>query len=702
MPAARSRVRCRVRVAAALAALAAMHSVPGRAAEPPRLQELLEQSRSADPTTSARAVARLADYGPLAAPAVADLTKMLASQDVTLQYEAARTLGRIGPAAAPAVPALVRLLDSPSPLAKHGALEALRGIGPTAADAAAKLKTLLDVPEDYIRVAAARALLSVMPQLDDATRQEVLDQLATGLTADSSLVAGDAAAGLARLGPEAVPALLDVFKDDSPAATAAAADALSRLGVDAASAIPELLKLAKSGAAPQRKDAIGVLGAIASRPEAVVPPLTDLLSSEESTVRNSAILALANYGVAAKPAVPKLRTMLADEDESVRMTAADTLAAIGPEAAAAVPDLLTRVRTDAGPVALAAARALSRIGKPAVPGLVELLGSEQSRRLALVVLEQVGTDAADAAKPVAGLLASGDEETERQAAVTLAAFGPEAKAAVPALRERLRARSTGRTHAAAIYALGAIAGGQALPDMRKALASADPFTSIAAAYSIASITPDDEAAVREAVPRLLLGLQSERPRVRAAMAKLLGRVGKVGGGEVVGSLRERLADPSPEVQAEAAAALGELGASDKETLTALALMLDSPYPRVRYSSLFAVGRLGAAAKSVLPAVEERLESPDPFQAAVAAWAATKIAPTEQRNRAAVPKLVGVLRHPSPAVRSEAARTLAEIAPGDADAIAALEDAAKSERSVDVRDVMEKAIEAARKPEKKTP
>ena len=107
-----------------------------------------------------------------------------------------------------------------------------------------------------------------------------------------------------------------------------------------------------------------------------MPVLLVILDSDDQAVRAQAARALVAFGVDAKPALPKLIEALGAESIPVRVGAAKAISGIGREAKAAV-DPLTRTAensTDADEL-LAAAAALAAIGpdaKVALPVLKQL------------------------------------------------------------------------------------------------------------------------------------------------------------------------------------------------------------------------------------------------------------------------------------------------------------------------------------------
>jgi HEAT repeat protein len=92
-------------------------------------------------------------------------------------------------------------------------------------------------------------------------------------------------------------------------------------------------------------------------------------------------------------------------------------------------------------------------------------------------------------------LHSANPRTRQLAAYNLAALGPKAEAAVPALRELLR-DADNEVRMAAVVALGDVgpAAGAAVPDLRPLLEDKDQGLRLAAAEAIAFIVPKDPAA----------------------------------------------------------------------------------------------------------------------------------------------------------------------------------------------------------------
>ena len=188
-----------------------------------------------------------------------------------------------------------------------------------------------------------------------------------------------------------------------------------KVGTDAAAAVSALVDALADNYEPVRRNAIYALGAIG---EPAVKPLIDALDSEKEAFDMEPILHIcdAAHGLAATgaPAVSELITVLQDERENVRASAAYALGEMGPVAAESVDPLIALLRDESEEVRRHATSALGMIKVPVsktVPALVEVLEDREDTDLAFF------------------------------AAQALTRIGPDATAAIPALREALMSES---------------------------------------------------------------------------------------------------------------------------------------------------------------------------------------------------------------------------------------------------------------------
>jgi HEAT repeat protein len=382
---------------------------------------------------SRRQVAQyLGDMGPAARPAVPALLRTLQADDVWLRFEAASALPRIDPdvGAAAAVPVLAGLLDPRLEVSFRSKVVAVLGrLGPRARGAVPQLTLALEDERCSIRDAAAEALGNIGPDAVAA-----VPALAVLLRDEDSGVCLDAARALWRInrGREAV-AFLVCACEEKPERRWQAIEALGEIGPEGGRAVPVLRRALQDPDEPQRVAIALVLWRLQRRTElsgVVSDPrkeglavLIDLLREGRSDDRGLAAVAVRRIGPEARPAVEPLVRCLRDETPWVRYEAAEALAAIDPAAPEVLAALTPLLHDRSVGVRLAVARALARAGhRPAdlVPVLVEVL--ERSPNL----LDDVAT--------------------------VLVTLGPDARAALPALRRLLR-HSDHAVHVAAARAL---------------------------------------------------------------------------------------------------------------------------------------------------------------------------------------------------------------------------------------------------------
>ncbi len=139
-----------------------------------KVEKLLKDLKSANPSTRAMAAMALGKMGPSAKLAVPVLAEAVVDRDLNVRYYAAEALESVGPGAKAAVPALIKALDTfpggSPPLegpqryyadTRSVAAEALGAIGPGARQAVPALRKALKDQDSSVRTAAAKALKRV-------------------------------------------------------------------------------------------------------------------------------------------------------------------------------------------------------------------------------------------------------------------------------------------------------------------------------------------------------------------------------------------------------------------------------------------------------------------------------------------------------------------------------------------------------------
>ena len=416
---------------------------------------------------------------------IPQLIAALRDPDAALRLAAAEAVDRFGPRARDAIPALVQALGDRSDVVRTAAAVSLGGFGPLAKAAVPALRLLLRDAGAAVRLSAAEALARIKP------RKECVPNLLEGLRGQNGFMSDrtvralgflgshaeaavpdliewipesglswdlhePVAAALIRIGPTAVPFLVEVLRSDSPRVRAAAAAILGRIGPRAAAAVPALVTALRDGEPEVRKEAAAALTRIgretaaalpvllAMDPDdwkatealgrvgaAAVPPLLERLTAAQARRKASptgepaifdtddpdvldvihSVNALGRVGPAALGALPALLDALADADCYIRRHAASAIGNLGPGAAAARPALLRALGYEDERVRLLAAGALARLGPGAVAALPVLLEELQAEM---------------------------DGDRRAEAATYLASVGPEGRDAVPLLTRALR------------------------------------------------------------------------------------------------------------------------------------------------------------------------------------------------------------------------------------------------------------------------
>ena len=393
-------------------------------------------------------------------------------------------------------------------------------------------------------------------------------------------------------------------------------------------------------------------------------------------------------------AVNALIPLLKDTDPAVRWNAAMTLGRLGSEPGRAVPALIEMAKTESGHVPIS-----EHLMKP--PDLTSeyyaggsyLLGwderdGEPMRIAAMQGLGLFGPRAAAAVPELARILR--DENDPRllwYTAAAVAEIGPEAKAAVPPLIAALRSKrtATGRTvtyigygvsfgwskeegpvRLAAAVAFGKIGADarEAVPELTRSLADADPRVRGEAAAALGAIGPESASAVPELAR---LAVEEREELLADLVTKSLGAIGP----PAVPALISLVRTGRPEVRLRAMKALGEVGAKADAALPELILAMDDRDEEIRTAAAEALGAVGSGPReraAILPLLEA-LKDDDRVVREQAAKALSQIgARTEEAvpglidamKTTAIPPLIAAIEDEDPVVRQHAARALGRI------------------------------------------
>ena len=170
-----------------------------------------------------------------------------------------------------------------------------------------------------------------------------------------------------RIGPPAIPLLLELLRHEQVSFRRFAADAFIDLAPDTASIQPALRRALHDEDSMVAGDAARALGALGHRASPSVRALVKALSHEEPHVRIYAAEALASIGPASAVVTQDLARALRDPIPGVRWAAGEALSSIGPAAHSAVPQLIEALKDEFLYVRICAAGALGSIGPKAQP-----------------------------------------------------------------------------------------------------------------------------------------------------------------------------------------------------------------------------------------------------------------------------------------------------------------------------------------------
>jgi outer membrane protein assembly factor BamB/HEAT repeat protein len=168
-----------------------------------------------------------------------------------------------------------------------------------------------------------------------------------------------------RIGPPAIPLLVDLLRHKEISFRRSAADALIDLAPDTERIQPALRRALRDEDSMVAGDAARALGALTHRASPSVGALVKTLSHEDPYVRVYAAEALASIGPKAAAAAKDLARAVGDPTPGVRWAACEALAGIGPAAESAVPQLIEALEDEFLYVRIFAAGALGSIGPKA-------------------------------------------------------------------------------------------------------------------------------------------------------------------------------------------------------------------------------------------------------------------------------------------------------------------------------------------------
>jgi HEAT repeat protein len=256
------------------------------------------------------------------------------------------------------VPALIAVLDDSDPEVRGSAVRALERIGGSATLAVPSLIRLSKSDEsESVRHLALHALGNIRT---DSTGLNRIIRVALTV-GGAGLVVGCVFWAWRRLGPVAVPLLIEDLRSDRVAVRRRATRVLSLLGANANGAVPALLQALKDGDEGVRRGADVALGKIGLDNKTAIPDLVAALRDKDPFVRTRAAVLLGKVGPAAKSALPTLIGTLKDPIDLVRVEAVQALGRIDVEAHFAIRPLTEAARDKSYSVRQAASALLRRV-----------------------------------------------------------------------------------------------------------------------------------------------------------------------------------------------------------------------------------------------------------------------------------------------------------------------------------------------------
>jgi outer membrane protein assembly factor BamB/HEAT repeat protein len=168
-----------------------------------------------------------------------------------------------------------------------------------------------------------------------------------------------------RIGPPAIPLLVNLLQHGRVSFRRFAADAFIDLAPDTVWIQPALRLALRDEDSMVAADAARALGALREKASPSTRALITALSHEEPYVRIYAAEALASIGPSAELATKDLAKALGDPIPGVRWAAGEALAGIGPAAQSAVPQLIKALKDEFLYVRICSVEALGSIGPKA-------------------------------------------------------------------------------------------------------------------------------------------------------------------------------------------------------------------------------------------------------------------------------------------------------------------------------------------------
>lgn len=541
--------------------------------------------------------------------------------------------------------------------------EKLEDRGIDAAPAVPQLIRYLDDADVAVAATAADVLADIgkdataaIPKLIDRLGEGEIPRISTELYFHQ--VGVSASYALGRMGRDAVPFLVPCLSDKRSPVRSNATSALARIGPEAAPAVPALVRGLQDPDWLVRSCSAWALGKICGEPGQTIPALVKSLQDREADTRRSAAEALGKFRPTLPAAVEGLIRALEDKNGDVQDAAATALGKLGTDAIPAVPALTKTLKSKKSygfshprqhlPVAARAARSLAAIGPPAKIAMPALLA---------LIADTEGTYDEFTGFPTNNYHARGE------AAVAAATIDPRSSALLPVLARSLEEDHRARNKIARALAMIGPEAKDLVPLLVK-LSGPESWYGSHCAIAAAVIAPDaaamPELLIKQLPPKsvvlddddwamLTTALQKGRARLHALIPLL------------IGVLKDRSAS-----QRNAARALAVFGRDAEKAVPALLDLL--PTEHLRPEAIDALVRI--ASEQTPPLLAARKDSNPLVRSGVVEVLG--------HFPAGLPLVVESLADPSARVRLAAIQTLARIGPRAKPALPQIRKQLKSE------------------------
>jgi HEAT repeat protein len=328
---------------------------------PDSIRFLVERLQAKRPSERFASIYVLAYLGPDAKSAEPRLIAALEEDDVGMRCFAADALGRITAESDDAASALDHLFEAGSQEERFAAAKSLARMQ---RHRPAVVVSLARTLKDSV-AGARRTACYGLGQLGPVAVGAATD-LNAALADDDESVRNAAITALARLGPGAIPTLVEALGDRNPVRREGALEALRHVTGDRSIAVPRVVELLDDGDPQVAKTAPFVLAELNAVDGASDALIRLIRNSKDPGVRQAAVWALRKANRDADRVVSALIAAISDSDSGVASLAIDGLNELGPRASAAESAILPICRDDSSFLYASAVTALGSLRSPSV------------------------------------------------------------------------------------------------------------------------------------------------------------------------------------------------------------------------------------------------------------------------------------------------------------------------------------------------